>query len=94
MDLFRILIFVVCLITGTIGFGRGQRGHPRDALFPPGYWRTQPLEARLEELRKRDAPFCFKRYRGMMASLVQWPCGCSSTGFGCKHDRTDYTRLY
>ena len=91
MDLFRILLFV-CLITGTLGFTWPRQNESRDQLHPPGYWRTQPKAARLEELRKRNSPYCFMRYRGDTSPSLYWPCGCSSTGYGCLHDRTDYTK--
>ena len=66
------------------------------------------MAARLEELRKRNSPYCFMRYRGVKAQSEApseapleapsealssyWPCGCSATGYGCQHDRTDYTK--
>ena len=106
MVFFRILLFV-CLITGTLSF-TWPRQHERAKLHPPGYWRTQPMAARLEELRKRNSPYCFMRYRGVKAPSEApseapleapsetpssyWPCGCSATGYGCLHDRTDYTK--
>ena len=100
MDLLRILLFL-CLIAGTLSF-TWPRQNERAKLHPPGYWRTQPMAARLEELRKRNSPYCFLRYRGVKAPEVNasgvknpssyCPCGCSATGYGCLHDRTDYTK--